>query len=257
VQTRQRLFDLINGELNQQGQPPSQVGQATGMPVMQYPSLVVFIDEVHLVPRAVQESLLTMLEAADRTVTLEAQVARVDRATFLFATTRASNVDTAFRSRCAEVHLKVYELEEVAEIVRRRTGSIWPAHIYTEIARLGRQVPRVALELAKELETELTVTEYPERPVEEHLEEVRRAREIDKQGLTNTDMDYLRILERENRAIGEQSILNMLGTVDKDRVLNEVEPFLKNLGFIRLGARGREITGEGKEYVLSRRRNGS
>jgi DNA phosphorothioation-dependent restriction protein DptH len=256
VQSRNRLFELINGELNQQGQPPSQVGQTAGLPIMQYPPLVVFIDEVHLVPRSVQESLLTMLEAADRTVTLEDHVARVNRATFLFATTRASDVDAAFRTRCAEVQLKEYELEEVAEIVRRRTGAAWPAEVYTEIARLGRSVPRVALELAKELETELTVTEYLERPVTEHLDEVRKAREIDKLGLTVTDYEYLKILERENRPVGEQPMVNMLGTVDKDRVLNEVEPFLKRLNFIRLGARGREITDQGKEYVLSRRRNG-
>ncbi len=255
VQSRQRLFELINGELNQQGQPPSQNGTSAGLPVMQYPPLVVFIDEVHLVPRAVQESLLTMLEAADRTATLDDQVAKVNRATFLFATTRASEVDAAFRTRCAEVQLKEYELEEVAEIVRRRAGGAWAQEVYTEIARLGRCVPRVALELAKELETELTVTERPDRPVLEHLEEVRKAREIDKLGLTAIDMEYVVTLERENRPIGEQAMLNMLGTVDKNRVLDEVEPFLKRQGFIRLGARGREITAEGKEYVLSKRRN--
>ncbi len=254
VQSRQRLFELINGELNQQGQAPSQVGQSAGLPVMQYPALVVFIDEVHLVPRAVQESLLTMLEAADRTVTLEDHVARVNRATFLFATTRASDVDTAFRTRCAEVQLKEYELEEVAEIVRRRTGGQWPAEVYTQIATFGRCVPRVALELAKELETELTVTEHPDRPITQHLEEVRRAQEIDNLGLTLTDNEYLEILERENRPVGETAMLNMLGTVDKDRILNEVEPFLKRLGFIKLGPRGREITPEGKEYVLGKRR---
>ena len=255
VQSRQRLFELVNGELNQQGQAPSQVGQMAGLPVMQYPPLVVFIDEVHLVPRGVQESLLTMLEAADRTVTLEDHVAKVNRATFLFATTRASDVDTAFRTRCAEVQLKEYELHEVAEIVRRRTGGHWPGEVYTKIATIGRCVPRVALELAKELETEITVTEHSGRSVAEHLEEVRRAQEIDSLGLTVTDHAYLEILERENRAVGEQAVVNMLGTVDKSRVLNEVEPFLKRLGFVRLGQRGREITPEGREYVLTKRRN--
>lgn len=255
VQSRHRLFELVNGELNQQGQPPSQVGQSVGLPVMEYPPLVIFIDEVHLVPRGVQESLLTMLEAADRTVTLEDQIAKVNRATFLFATTRASDVDTAFRTRCAEVQLKEYELEEVAEIVRRRAGGQWPAEVYTQIARLGRCVPRVALELAKELDTELTVTENRERSMMEHLEEVRKAQEIDKLGLTMIDHEYLDILERENRPVGENALLNMLGTVDKNRILDEVEPFLKRLGFIRLGPRGREITAEGREYVLTRRRN--
>ena len=149
VQSRERLFELIAGEIQQQGLSASQVGQMVGLPVLEYPPLTVFIDEVHLVPRSVQESLLTMLEAADRTVTLSSQVARVNRTTFLFATTRASDVDTAFRTRCTEVQLREYTQIEVAEIVRRRFQHNWPAEVYQEIAKLGRCVPRVAIELVR------------------------------------------------------------------------------------------------------------
>ncbi|MHB8618019.1 MAG: Holliday junction DNA helicase RuvB C-terminal domain-containing protein [Chloroflexota bacterium] len=253
VPNRDRLFDLVNGELLQQGRSPEQVGQQSGLPVLQYPSLVVFVDEVHLLPRAVQESLLTMLEANDRTVTLTSQVARVDRATFIFATTRASDVDAAFRSRCTEVQLHEYELSEVAAIVEQRFPG-WPRDIYMEVAKLGRRVPRVALELARELETEMTVSEHPTRPVFEHLEEVRKAREVDHRGLTRLDLEYLGLLVREARPLGEQPLSNMLGTVDRDRIVDEVEPFLARLGFIKLGARGREITPEGQEYWVERQR---
>lgn len=257
VGTRERLFELVNGELNQQGLRASQVSQQAGLPVIEYPPLIIFIDEVHLVPRSVQESLLTMLEAADRTVTLQNQVARVNRATFLFATTRASDVDAAFRSRCAEVQLREYDLNEVADILSRRFAHGWPPEIYRTIARLGRLVPRVAIELARELETEMTVSEYPERRIEEHLDEVRKAREIDTSGLTATDIAYLDTLARAARPVGEQAIVNMLRTVDKERIVDEVEPFLLRLGLIQLGTRGREITAEGTRYLLQRRQKTS
>ncbi len=252
LRSRERLFDLIDGELAEQGLATSQVGSQAGLPVLQYPPLIVFIDEVHLVPRAIQESLLTMLEAADRSVLLPDRVARMNRATFLFATTRASDIDAAFRSRCTEIQLKEYTREQVAEMVRLRFPHSWRDTIYLTIAQLGRRVPRIALELARELETAITVAEDPTLTIDRHLDEVRRSRELDELGLTPMDLEYLSHLLRENRPVGEQTILNMMGTVDPHRVLNEIEPFLRTLGLIRFGPRGREITEEGKNYVVRR-----
>lgn len=255
VVSRERLFELVNGELNQQDLAPSQVGQQVGLPVMEYPPLIVFIDEVHLVPKGLQESLLTMLEAADRTVVLAKQVARVEKATFLFATTRASDVDAAFVSRCDEIQLKEYGEEDVARILTHKIPYDWPKDIYLRLARLGRCVPRVAIQLANDLVTAVLVAEHP-KELSAHLDDVRRAREIDENGLTPMDLSYLDLLERSNRPVGEQVALNMLRTVDKERILNEIEPFLARLGFIKHGPQGREITAAGKEYVLGRRRAG-
>jgi Holliday junction resolvasome RuvABC ATP-dependent DNA helicase subunit len=53
--------------------------------------------------------------------------------------------------------------------------------------------------------------------------------------------------------VGEQNILNLMRTVDKERILNEVEPFLVRLGFIKHGPRGRELTAEGREHLLAHR----
>jgi Holliday junction resolvasome RuvABC ATP-dependent DNA helicase subunit len=254
VASRDRVFELVKGDLAQKGLSASQVGHEMGLPVLEYPALIVFIDEVHLVPKAVQESLLTMLEAADRTVTLASEVARMTKATFVFATTRPTDVDAAFRTRCTEIQLEEYDLSEVAEIVRSKVGRDWSRETFLEIARLGRRVPRVALEIARELDTEITVSEHPGRTVEEHLEEVRKTRQIDSLGLMRLDAQYLELLEREGRPLGETAVLNMLGQVDRARVTEEIEPFLRRLGFIKHGPRGREITPEGRAYLLARRR---
>jgi len=257
VSSRDRLFDLINGELNSHNLTPTQIGQSVGLPVIEYPPLIVFIDEVHLVPRVLQESLLTMLEAADRTVVLSEQVAHMNRATFLFATTRLSDVDSAFVSRCDEIQLTEYTQEEVAKILQSNVPHLdWTIDIYKSVARIGRCVPRIAIQLAEALETAILVSEETKSPLE-HLSDVRRAREIDDRGLTRTDFEYLNILERAPGSVGEQNILNLIRSVDKDRILNEIEPFLVRLGFIKHGQRGRELTAEGRTYLLDHRtRNG-
>jgi Holliday junction resolvasome RuvABC ATP-dependent DNA helicase subunit len=142
----------------------------------------------------------------------------------------------------------------VAEIVRCQfPEEDWPWEIYMEIAKLGRLVPRAAIELARELETEVLVSESPEHSLWEHLEQVRRARDVDGLGLTPLDVRYLAILEGEDKPVGEQTILNMLGNADRDRITDEIEPFLKRLGFIRFGPRGREITSQGKEHLHATR----
>lgn len=256
VSSRDKLFELVNGELASHNLTPSQVGQQVGLPFLEYPPLIIFIDEVHLVPRGIQEALLTMLEAADRTVVLTDQVARVHRTTFLFATTRVSDVDAAFASRCDEIQLREYSEAEVARILRWKVPQTeWPDTVYESVARLGRCVPRIAIQLAEALETAMMVAEE-QKQIFEHMEDVRRAREIDSRGLTRQDFEYLAILERANGPIGENNILNLMRTVDKDRILNDVEPFLVRLGFIKHGPRGREMTNDGREYLLAHRASG-
>lgn len=257
VSSRDKLFELVNGELASHNLTASQVGQQVGLPVLEYPPLIIFIDEVHLLPRALQEALLTMLEAADRTVVLSDHVAHVRRATFLFATTRVSDVDAAFASRCDEIQLREYTEAEVARILRWKVRhEDWQDSVYESVARLGRCVPRIAIQLAEALETAVMVSEET-KLLPDHLEDVRRAREIDARGLMRMDLEYLTILERSNTPVGEQNILNLMRTVDKDRILNEVEPFLVRLGFIQHGPRGRELTSEGREYLLAHRSRGA
>ena len=141
--SRERLFELIDGRLRDNGQQATRIGTQYQRPELEYPPLVVFVDEVHLVPRPVQESLLTALEPRDRSVLLSDRVARLPQVTFLFATTRPSDVDMAFRTRCTEIPLQDYTEEEVAAIVGLEHPD-WPEPLRRRIARYGRLVPRIA-----------------------------------------------------------------------------------------------------------------
>jgi Holliday junction resolvasome RuvABC ATP-dependent DNA helicase subunit len=258
LNTREKLFDLIDGQLGEVRQA-QQVGEDAGQPVFRYPPFVVFIDEIHLVAQKVQESLLTLLEATDRTVRLKDRVAEVPDATFIFATTQDSKLDKAFKNRCTEIYLSAYSIAEVAEMVSdqvRRTGinpATWDPEVYPKIARLGRLIPRRAFEVAKELIDELRTTEHPELPLSRHLDLVRDMMEVDENGLGPLDLEYLNVLARADRPLGEDAIATMLGTVDKDKIVEEIEPLLRRLELIVPGMRGREITKLGREYVATHR----
>ncbi len=253
VTSREKLFELIDAELQQANSRPTKEGTQYGKARLIYPPLIVFVDEVHLVARAVQESFLTVLESRDRTVVLDDRVAVLGQATHLFATTRSSELDAAFRSRCTEVYLHPYTEAEVAQMLAGAFAA-WPPEVLSKIARYGRSVPRIAIELAKELETEALVSEFQDRSVDDHLEEVRRTRGIDENGLAHLDVNYLELLERSG-PLGEQRLLSMLGSVDRDRILTEVEPHLvQRLSLVQMTPKGRELTNSGRKY-LARTRN--
>lgn len=260
LNAREKLFDLIDGQLGKNRQPERQ-GEDAGQPVFRYPPFVVFVDEVHLVPRRVQESLLTMLETKDRTVRLEHRVVEVPEATFIFATTQDSSIDKAFKSRCSEIHLSPYSIAQVAEMVMdhvRQKGvdpAGWDPEVFPKMARLGRLIPRRAFEVANELMDELRTTEQPELPIAEHLRIVQEMMDVDGNGLGRLDLEYLEVLDRAGRPLGEEAITTMLGTVDKDKIVEEVEPLLRRLNLIMPGVRGREITREGREYIATHRAN--
>lgn len=259
--SRDHLFDLIDRQLEQSGTGSfAQVGIEAGAPVLEYPPFIVFIDELHLVPRTVQESLLTILEAGDRRVRLSTRIAVVRQGTFLFATTRPSKVDVALRSRCTEIYLRTYTNAQVAEMVQRKMsveyGVLWEPELYLEISRLGRLIPRVAFDLAEELRKEILVSEYPERKRKEHLEAVRLSKELDENGLRRQELDYLEVLSRAGRPLGEEAVARMLKTVDENEIVDEIEPVLTRINLISLGRGGRELTDAGRRYLASARSRG-
>lgn len=252
--SRERLFDLIDDRLQDSGLQAEEIGVQYQRPELVYPPLVVFVDEVHLVPRSVQESLLTALEPTDRSVLLENRLVRLPQITFLFATTRPSEIDAAFRTRCTEVYLEDYTEDEVATIVQLDYPH-WPEALRRRISRYGRLVPRIALEFARELANEALVSAHQERDLNGHLDEVRRTRLVDENGLTRVDIEYLELLEREDGPLGERNILTMLGNIDKDRFIEEVEPLVvARMGLVRRTGRGRELTREGRRYLIDMRK---
>jgi Holliday junction resolvasome RuvABC ATP-dependent DNA helicase subunit len=256
LQSRDRLFNLLDEQLAESGAETTEEGTDAGATVLRYPPFVVFVDEVHLVARAAQESLLTLLEPRDRQARIGNRVVRVPDATFLFATTRPQRIDNALKSRCVSIDLEPYNADQVAQMLRERVAQDhpevdWGDEVFVRIANLSRLIPRAAFELAEDVWKEEAVSEF-DRPPLDHLAAVQRGRNIDDRGLRPLDFRYLTILERATGPVGEESLATQLG-IDRDQLYDSVEPMLIRMNLAVRGRGGREITPQGRAYLAEHR----
>ncbi|WP_082112987.1 AAA family ATPase [Pseudoxanthomonas suwonensis] len=256
LKSREKLFDLVDASLKEAGTQSRPGPTVSGLPVVEYPPFVVFVDEVHLVSRPVQESFLTALESKDRRVHLGNRYAQLTNATFLFATTRPSNVDPALRSRCEMIVLTPYTTAEVAAMIGLAFPG-WPAAVTERVATLGRRVPRIALRLAEDLSNEAKINQVQgnaEADLLPHLETIRKERQLDLDGFGPTEYEYMRALQAANgRPLGLESIAAHLRSVPVETIESEIEPFLLQEHAIEFTGRGRQLTKAGHDR-LSRRR---
>lgn len=252
LRSRERLFELIDDMLIGQ-KPPVQAsrnGEQSGIPIYEYPSFAIFVDEIHLAPERTQESLLTLLEADDRSLLLDGErrrIVSVKHTTFIFATTKPADLDRAFRSRCIEVQLRRYSTEEIQEMTRRRFTMLPPNAIET-IAACSRNLPRVAFAMAQEVVEEVLLSD--DGDIRSCVRRVMYGRGIRyNNGLTIDDYRYLEMLKRESRAMGERAVQAQLYDIDAQRISDDIEPFLFGLGYVAVTAKGRQITARGVGFL--------
>ncbi len=220
-----------------------------GLPELEYPPVVIFLDEVHLIPRRVQESLLTLTEPDGRFVRLGNRICRFPYATFVAATTRPEAVDRALRSRFTpEVHLLDPTADEVARIVRDRSPQL-PEAVALRIARLSQNVPRVALRLAQELERRREVSLQRGRSWDDHLKDLQKAEGLDDLGFGARHRRVLELLAAQERPIGLDALQNLLEESDREFIEREVLAGLQRAGFVTAQATGRTLTDAGREYL--------
>ena len=233
------------------GMYPQGAGQRAGVPMLDYPPFCVFIDEIHLVSERTQEAFLTLLEADDKTMMLDGErgrrVAVVQKAAFIFATTKPADLDRAFRSRCIEIQLRRYSAEEVQQMVHRRFPRL-PESATETIATCSRMSPRQAFAMASEVEEEIFLD--PSGDVRACVKRVMHGRGIRfANGVTVDDVRYLDALARERRPVGESILMAALFDVDPARVSDDIETFLLSKGYIGVTPKGRVITSKGQAFV--------
>lgn len=248
VKTREQLFDAVENLLADSDLAARKTGTRSSMDMLTYPACAIFIDEIHTLGVGVQNALLTALEASDRTVVLSRagyrRVAVVSDVLFMFATTKQGQLDDAFRSRCTEILLQPYSQVEVEEMLKQRHADL-PAEAIPLVARASRLVPRRAFMLARDVAEELADTGDT---VDNCFGRVLYGLGIvSRNGLTHDDLSYLEVLANERKPVGERVIIAALETIESERVRDEVEPYLRRLGYIKLAKEGRVITAEGMD----------
>lgn len=244
------LDDLLN-RMEQQARDDGlhleTLGREGGLPVVKFPPVVVFIDEAHELRRGVQEQLLTLLEPTTRRAAGNSLVADVATATFVIATTDWGDLITTLQTRFQRVPLQAYSEEEVAEIVGRQFPQ-WDEETCRRLATAGRLIPRQALQRASEFANAVEV--FAEEDADETLSFYYQLWEINDEGLSRLDLEYLRLLDESQGPVGLSRLSTRLGLGERELERN-LEPFLLQLNLIEVSTQGRSLTPQGKTYLRS------
>jgi Holliday junction DNA helicase RuvB len=213
---------------------------------------VLFIDEIHRLPKAVEEYLYTAMEdfrvdivhgdgTNARTLNLW-----LKRFTLIGATTRAGLLSAPLRDRFQiREHLEFYTDEELQRIVRRsasKLGAPIDEHSTVEIAGRSRGTPRVANNLLKWVRD--YATSKSDGTIELKLTQAAlQMAGIDALGLDRQDRKYLETLIRvfAGGPAGVDALAHTMNTAT-DTLADEVEPFLLRSELVVRTPRGRVAT---------------
>lgn len=213
---------------------------------------ILFIDEVHRLGRAVEEILYPAMEdfvldivvgkgPGAKNVRL-----KLPRFTVIGATTRLALLTAPLRARFGAVYrMDFYEQEAIESIVTRGAGvlkvPIEPEGA-TEIARRSRGTPRVSLRLLRRVRDYAQVRAEG-RITKETAVSALNLLEIDPLGLDDLDRRVLKaIIEKFNGGpVGLETIAASISE-ESDTIMDVVEPYLLQLGFLERTARGRVAT---------------
>ena len=216
------------------------------------PGAVFFVDELHRLPRAVEETFYPAMEDRRLPITVGqgagARVVTLDLPPFTMigATTRAGLITTPLRDRFGVAHrLDLYEVDDLAAIVRRSAGilgiEVDPDGALTIAAR-SRGTPRVANRLLRR------VRDFAEVRGEGHIDaplasDALDLLEVDAAGLDRLDREILRALcEKFAGSPVGLSTLAVAVAEEPDTIEDVYEPYLLQQGFLKRTPRGRQAT---------------
>ena len=226
---------------------------------------VLFIDEIHRLPAAVEEYVYPAMEeyrvdfTVDQGMHARMVTLPIKPFTLIGATTRAGLLTQALRSRFGlSHHLDFYGQEELERIVARAAdllGVTVDAPSVTTLAERSRGTPRVALRLLRRVRDWAQVRgrgRVDAAAVKAGLE----LEGVDANGLDELDRKYLRTLARTYRGgpVGLETLAATIGE-DADTLEDLVEPFLLRSGLLARTRQGRRLTADGAARIGERIQN--
>lgn len=220
---------------------------------------ILFIDEIHRLPKAIEEVLYPAMEdfCIDIVVGKEsgARSIRLDLPPFTLvgATTRAGDVSAPLRDRFGIVSKLEYYSNEELEAILKRTAKVFhieaSSESVKEIAKRSRGTPRIANRLFRRVRDFGQVLNEGNVDLSLTQEALDRLK-VDSLGLDNVDIRYLRgIIDRFNGGpVGLEAIASAIG--EETMTLEDVyEPYLLQIGFINRTPRGRVVTSKAYEHL--------
>jgi len=220
---------------------------------------VLFIDEIHRLGRAIEEILYPAVEdfALDFVIgkgpSARSVRLKLPHFTVVGATTRLALLSAPLRTRFGSILRVEFYSQEALEAIVRRAG--WVLNVEAddagiqEIARRGRGTPRVALRLLRR------VRDYAQVRADSRItlkvaQEALKLLDIDEQGLDDLDRRVLRaIIEKfDGGPVGLDTVAAAVSEAP-DTIMDVVEPYLLQLGFLDRTPRGRAATPRAYEHL--------
>jgi Holliday junction DNA helicase RuvB len=223
------------------------------------PGDVLFIDEIHRMPRYIEEILYPAMEdfSLDIIVGSEgnSRNIKIDLPPFTLvgATTRAGDLSAPLRDRFGIVNkLQFYTTDELTDIIKR-TARVLSVHIdddaAVELARRSRGTPRIANRLFKRVRDFAMVKGNGSITLDITNEALERLK-VDKMGLDNTDRELLlAIINKFNGGpVGVEAISSSIGE-EVTTIEDVYEPYLLQMGLLKRTSRGRVVTDKAYEVL--------
>lgn len=213
---------------------------------------ILFIDEIHRMPRFVEEILYSAMEdyvldivvgndSSSRNIRIE-----LPPFTLVGATTRAGDLSSPLRDRFGIVSkLNFYTVEELTEIIKR-TSKVLETPIEDDaaisLATRSRGTPRIANRLFKRVR-DFALVIGDGIITNEIIEKALTKLKVDKLGLDETDYNLLKsIIEKFNGGpVGIEAIASSIGE-EQTTIEDVYEPYLLQMGLLKRTSRGRIVT---------------
>jgi Holliday junction DNA helicase RuvB len=258
------LAHILANEMNVNLKPTSgpaieRAGDLAAILTNLRPGDILFVDEIHRLGRAVEETLYPAMEdyALDLTIgkgpSARSLRLQLPRFTIVGATTRLALLTAPLRARFGAVHrLDFYDDDAMQEIVSRASQILdveIEADGVAEIACRARGTPRVALRLLRRVRdyAQVRASGVITQPV---ASEALELLEIDDLGLDDSDRRVLgTIIHKFNGGpVGLQTIAASISE-EPDTIMDVVEPYLLQLGFVDRTSQGRVATPLAYEHL--------
>ena len=223
------------------------------------PGDVLFIDEIHRMPRFIEEILYPAMEDFTLDIIVGSDSStrniKIDLPPFTLvgATTRAGDLTSPLRDRFGIVSkLQFYTVEELTEIVKR-TSRVLNCEIdenaAIELASRSRGTPRIANRLLKRVRDFALVLGDGNITLDITNLALDKLK-VDKLGLDDTDYHLLKaIIEKFNGGpVGIEAIASSIGE-EQSTIEDVYEPYLLQIGFLKRTSRGRVVTEKAYEHL--------
>lgn len=224
------------------------------------PGDVLFIDEIHRLPVAVEEFVYPAMEDFRIDVCLDtglnARTVQIRCAPFTLigATTRAGLLSSPMRSRFGITHhLRFYEHHDLVHILNRSSSMLsmgsCDRDALGQIASRSRGTPRIANRLLRRVRDFAVVRANGEISAQ-IVDEALTLEGVDALGLDQLDRSYLRTIHSvyQGGPVGLEAIAATLSE-DSGTLEDVVEPYLLQIGFLARTRRGRMITRRACEHL--------